>query len=203
MRVWVSVWTGSTIICRAVAVWIAGGAVARLLVLVLAAGFIKGLPHSWDMALVLAWAWLVTAVVLGLREPWPPASPKSEEPAPAEGEPEAPSVSRDDLVIALHTVADPHAHTAVVAAHLGASPEAVREALAAADIPTKAVRMKGRRTSTGVDRSAFPPLPPSADRSLEDVVCAGQPSNNNKPAFETVPDQKRPQRTLVRWLKAK
>ncbi|MEV5606995.1 hypothetical protein [Streptomyces sp. NPDC052225] len=179
MRVWVSVWLGSTIICRAVVGWIAGGVVARLLVLGLAAGFAKGLPHSWDIATVLGVAWLVLAVVLGLREPWPPATPSREVPAPEEGGPQRPAVGRDELAIALHAVAAPHAHTAVVAAHMGTSPELVREALAEAGIPTKTVRMKGRGPSTGVDRADFPPLPSPDGPPSEDVVDAGQTANNN------------------------
>lgn len=214
MRVWVAIWTGSSAICRLVALWIAEGPLLRLVLVTVAAGFLRGWP-GWDVtAPALAVGWLVLAVVLGLRLPNPtaPATPAPVAPAePAEETPEEPAptpggITRERLVQALHTVGAPHAHTSALAEHLEASTEAVREALAAADIPTcGGVRMKGRRVavSPGVKSGDFPPLPsPGEETAQEGPLTSNNNDNNNSRGFETVPDEKRPHRTLVRWVKA-
>jgi hypothetical protein len=103
-------------------------------------------------------------------------------------------------------VGAPHAHFTALADHLKASTADVKEALAAAHIPTSGgVRMKGRpvAVSPGVKKDDFPPLPsPSEEGALEGVLTSNNNDNNNAAGFQTVPDKERPNRTLVRWLKA-
>jgi hypothetical protein len=84
-----------------------------------------------------------------------------------------------DLRIALARVGTPHAHIAALAAHIGTTPERVREALDGWEIPVEAVRMQGRGTSTGVKGgpAVHPALTPGSD--IADGVAAGQPSNND------------------------
>lgn len=214
MRVWVAIWTGSSAICRLVALWIAEGPLLRLVVLAVAAGFLRGWP-GWDVtASTVALGWLVLAIVLGLRLPDPTAPTEPASPAPTEATDEAPEepapapggITREQLVRALHAVGAPHAHTSALADHLGAPTEAVREALAEAHIPTQGgVRMKGRKVavSPGVRQQDFPPLPsPSEETAQEGALTSNNNDNNNDRGFETVPDETRPNRTLVRWLKA-
>ncbi|WP_435218394.1 hypothetical protein [Streptomyces sp. bgisy034] len=212
MRVWVAIWTGSTAICRGIAAWIAGGPLLRLGLVVLAAGFLRGWP-GWDVTVAtFTVGWLTTAVVLGLRLPDPTAPPATEAPAaPGDDTQEQPAtappgISREQLVRALHEVGTPHAHTTALADHLKASTGAVREALTEARIPLSGgVRMKGRPVpvSPGVKAGDFPPLPsPGDEAAQEGPLTSNNNDNNNSRGFETVPDEERPQRTLVRWLRA-
>jgi hypothetical protein len=215
MRVWIAVWTGSSRICTAIAGWLIGGGsgatFGKLALVLFAAGFAKGLPWTTNIALLLAAAWLVTAVAIGLRLP-DPTKPSEAQPAKDAGEAQpqhaaAPyGITREQLVRALHEVGAPHAHTTALADHLKASTDAVREALAEAGIPTQGgVRMKGRRVavSPGVKREDFPPLPSPADEAaMEGTLTSNNNDNNNTEVFETVPDKERPHRTLVRWRKA-
>lgn len=185
----------------------------RLLLVTLAAGFAKGLPWTTNIAWLVAVGWLVTAVVLGLRLPDPttPATPSPTATEAADDTPEdtAPApggITRERLVQALHTVGAPHAHTSALADHLNAPTEAVREALAAADIPTSGgVRMKGRRVavSPGVKAGDFPPLPsPTDEGALGGVLTSNNNDNNNAGRdFELIPDTENPARTHVRWLR--
>jgi hypothetical protein len=214
MRVWVAIWTGSSAISRGIAAWIAGGPLLRLVLVTLAAGFLRGWP-GWDVTVpAIALGWLVTAVALGLRLPDPtaPARPAPQPTAEVADEPTAQpaqtpdGITREQLVQALHEVGAPHAHTTALADHLSTSTTAVKEALAAARIPTSGgVRMKGRpvAVSPGVKKDDFPPLPSPGDETpQEGPLTSNNNDNNNERGFETVPDEERPHRTLVRWLKA-
>jgi hypothetical protein len=65
--------------------------------------------------------------------------------------------------------------------------------------------MKGRPVpvSPGVKRDDFPPLPsPGEETPQEGPLTSNNNDNNNGCGFETVPDEERPHRTLVRWMKA-
>lgn len=213
MRVWVAIWTGSSTISRGIALWIAGGPLLRLVLVVVAAGFLRGWP-GWDIAApAFAIGWLVTAIVIGLRlpdpttpaEPAPKPSAEAADETPEEPAPAPDGITREQLVQALHEVGAPHAHFTALADHLKASTTAVKEALAAAHIPTSGgVRMKGRpvAVSPGVKREDFPPLPsPHDETAQEGVLTSNNNDNSNSRGFETVPDEERPHRTLVRWLK--
>ncbi|MFJ2007022.1 hypothetical protein [Streptomyces chartreusis] len=177
----------------------------------IAAGFLRGWP-GWDVAIpALAAGWLVTAVALGLRLPNPLTPTMPEAPAEAAGDAqEEPAttpagITREQLVRALHEVGTPHAHTTALADHLKASTGAVREALAEARVPLSGgVRMKGRPVpvSPGVKAGDFPPLPSPGDETTQEGPLTSNNNDNNNAAFETVPDEERPQRTLVRWLRA-
>lgn len=164
----------------------------------------------WGAAAV----WLIAAYRCG-RDDWQPKQrPKpapeqpveqqladdadEEQPEPAvEQAPTGPPLpSLADLRLSLAKVGTPHAHLAVIAADLGTTADRVREALAEWSIPVEAVRMQGRGTSTGVKGGTHPALEPTPD----DVVAAGQLSNNNSNnAFTTVPDEVNPVRTHVVW----
>lgn len=211
MRVWVAIWTGSSAISRRIAAWIAGGPLLRLALVAVAAGFLRGWP-GWDVTVpAFAFAWLFTAIVLGLRLPDPTALAAPEAAAEAvddaQDQPvDAPTgIAHEQLVRALHEVGAPHAHTTALADHLKASTRAVREALAEARIPLSGgVRMKGRPVpvSPGVKRDDFPPLPSPGQEGTEEAVLTSNNNDNNGRAFETVADEERPHRTLVRWLRA-
>ncbi|MFF8485181.1 hypothetical protein [Streptomyces antibioticus] len=190
MRVWIAVWTGSTQITARLAAWLARRPLLRTAAVFGIALFLKGLPWTWRIAWAAGGAWLITAIVLGLRLPDP--TKPAEAPAPggdgqAGEEPGTPAAApdwttRENLARALHTVGAPHAHISALAEHLDASTEAVREALAEAGIPTEGgVRMKGRKVavSTGVKRSDFPPLPsPAPDDAVAPVLTSNNNDNN-------------------------
>lgn len=198
MRVWIAIWVGSTHISRIIGAWIAGGALLRISVLLLAAGFIKGLPVTTGIAWLLAAGWIATAVILGLRAPAPATAPDAPDDTPQQ--PALPT--RDELATALHKTGAPHAHLKALAEALGTTTDRTREALTQAGIPIEGgVRMKGRKVavSTGVKADHFPPLPsPSPDGDVA-VVAAGQSNNNNADGVgeRFVQDEKNPHRWRV------
>lgn len=179
MRVWVAIWVGSSVICRTAAAWIFEGVALKLIIIMVAAGFVKGLPWTTSIVYVLAVGWLLLAIVLGLRTP--------AEGAPQNGPVEVPAdpavPTPGELVEALHQVGAPHAHITALADYLGTPNERVREGLIAASIPVSGgVRMRGRpvAVSPGVKRDHFPPLPsPAVDGSLGGVLTSNNNSNNS------------------------
>lgn len=181
MRVWVAIWVGSTLITRAIAAWIAGGVTLKIIIIVIIAGVVKGLPWTTAIVYTLAASWLLTAIALGLLAP-PPASGGQSK--PADETPAEPSIpTHEELTAALHQVAAPHAHITALAEHLDTSTELVREGLDGAGIPLSGgVRMKGRKVavSPGVKAGDFPPLSsPAPEASQEGVVAGVLTSNNN------------------------
>lgn len=124
-----------------------------------------------------------------------------DEEQPGEETEERPLPGREQLVAALHAVADPHAHLSALAAHLQETAARVREGLKEAGIPVAGGVRAGGRVSTGVKKDHFPPLLPAPSDSPGGVVVAGQPDNNNADArrpylsregFWTTPDPQRP-----------
>ncbi|MEL7994289.1 hypothetical protein AAG656_28720 [Streptomyces albidoflavus] len=99
---------------------------------------------------------------------------------------EAPLPTREELTAALHAVADPHAHTAAVATHLGVPAERVRAGLKAAGIPTTGACRMGGKPSTGVKAEHIPPLSPSGEGAPGVVVASPLTSNNNSNNAPTV-----------------
>jgi hypothetical protein len=190
MRVWIAVFTGSSRISTAIAGWLLGGGawavLGKLLLVLVAAGILKGTPWTTNAVLLAALVWLTVAVVLGLREEVTVTVAAKGKTTPAEASPEAaeqaPALTRERLVQALHEVGSPHAHTSALAEHLKAPAEAVRQALDEARIPRSGgVRMKGRpvAVSPGVKRSDFPPLPsPTEEAPQEGVLTSNNNSNN-------------------------
>jgi hypothetical protein len=190
VRVWIAVVTGSTRICTAIAAWLLGGGagaiLGKLLLVLVAAGVLKGMPWTTNAALLAALAWLAVAVVLGLREDVTvtvaakgKTTPAAASPEPAE---QAPALTRDRLVQALHEVGSPHAHTSALADHLKAPAETVRQALDEARIPRSGgVRMKGRpvAVSPGVKRGDFPPLPSRPEEAPQEGVLTSNNNSNN------------------------
>ncbi|MCI4143041.1 hypothetical protein [Streptomyces sp. MMS20-AI2-20] len=220
MRVWLAVFTGSSAICRGIAAWIAGAPTLRLVAVVVAGGFLRGWP-GWDVAVpAAAVVWLIVAVVMGLRMPNPLApapvdegkatadedDQDADEDTPDEDAAAAGGIPRERLVRALHEVGAPHAHISALAEHLGAPTTAVREALAAARIPTSGgVRMKGRpvAVSPGVKAGDFPPLPSPTEEGPEEGALTSNNNDNNNGGrdFVCVPDDTNPALTHVRWLR--
>lgn len=224
MRVWIAIWTGSSAIAKAIGDWIRGGAAAgKVLVVFLAAGFIKGLPWTTSIAVTLVCAWLLTAVYLGLRMPDPtkPAADKGEQPdgeeaeaedtdedeEPAAQEREQPS--RAVVIKALHGLLQ-----GTGGVHLNALAKAlphgpwktgdVRSLLASHSIRVRpGVRVPGVGGREGVHRDDVPPLSsPYEDATPVADVAAGQGNNNNAnntggPDAEIVQDQFNPQRWHV------
>ncbi|GGW41236.1 hypothetical protein [Streptomyces xantholiticus] len=188
MRVWIAIWTGSTLICGRIGAWIAGGPVARVLAVVLAAGFIKGLPWTTYLVWTGAAGWLGTAIAIGLRPAPETSAEEQQEKAPARQ-----PLTLDQLSAAMHEVGAPHAHLKAIAVACGTTPAAVREKLEAAGIPVSSgVRMSGK-VSTGVDRRHFLPRSSPGNPPLEPpavgVVVAGQSNNNNDDNALTVERQ--------------
>jgi hypothetical protein len=158
----------------------------------------------WWLLWAAAVAWVVAAYRAG-RDGWQPkGNAEQPEDAAVEAAEEPAVVSLEkpllptfhQLCESLARVGTPHAHIAVVAADLGATPEAVRAALDRHGITVEPVRMRGRGVSTGIKGDALPaPNGPS-----EGVVAAGQPGNNNSNnAFTLVDDDVNPVRTHVVW----
>ncbi|MFB6593935.1 hypothetical protein ACWGUP_17720 [Streptomyces diastaticus] len=152
--------------------------------------------------LIVAGAWIVAAWIAApaieeAEEEGDDGEEEGEE-APVEGAEEAaeegpevapaetPLPTREELTAALHAVADPHAHTAAVATHLGVPAERVRAGLKAAGIPTTGACRMGGKPSTGVKAEHIPPLSPSGEGAPEAAVASPLTSNNNSNNAPTV-----------------
>lgn len=220
MRVWIAVWTGSSVIAKVIGDWIRGGAVLLKLGCVLAAaGFLKGLPWTTNIVIVLACAWLVTAVCLGLRLPDPTkpkqaakedTAKKGEQETAGEAEEQAPQESkqpsRADITTALHGLLQESGgvHLQDLAKALPHGPWKTgdtRSLLASHSIRVRpGVRVPGVGPREGVHRDDIPPLPsPEMDSAPVADVAAGQSNNNNgnntEPEF--VQDEANPHRWHV------
>lgn len=201
MRVWVAIWTGSTVICGRIGAWIAGGPLARVTGLLLAAGFAKGLPHTTTVAYVAAAAWIVTAVAYGLRTPTQPDCEEATEETV-----EQPKLTADTVTAALHAVAAPHAQLEPAADHLGCTTADLRAVLKEMGVPVAGgVRMKGRGVSTGVREQDLPPLPRDHSPATEGALTSDNNSNNaptvERQAGMTIirdPADRKRRRTLLR-----
>ncbi|MGW6459101.1 hypothetical protein ACWF94_24795 [Streptomyces sp. NPDC055078] len=200
MRVWVAVWTGSALISRMIGQWLAGGVALRLTVIVGGAAFVKGLPWTTRIVVILAVWWLTGAIALGLRadrtqpQPEPDAVPEPEgeqQPAPAaEARPEP---TRDEVAALLHSLLGETGgvHLKTLAEHLPAGPwktAQVRALLGRHGIRVRAgVRAPGADGREGVHRADVPPHPsPSAGAAPVAVVVPGQSNNNNADDAPTV-----------------
>jgi hypothetical protein len=204
MRVWIAVWTGSSAITRVICNWIRGGPAPRLIGLALAAGFIKGLPWTTSIAVLLAVGWLFTAITVGLRLPTPtiaPAQPKTSEQGEASADETASEASTDVREGAAGAAREPFRETVIEALHgllhdtggvhlqdlaqaLPGGPwktGQVRSLLASHGIRVRpGVRVPGVGGREGVHRADIPPLPsPAEDTTPAAVVAAGQSNNNN------------------------
>lgn len=224
MRVWIAIWTGSTIISRRLADVIGGGSggasVFKLVLLFGGALFAKGLPWTKNLCWALALAWLGTAIYLGLRQA------DSEEKAKAATQPAAPGtkaradLTRDETIERLHRLLGEKGgvHLARLAEDLGCGIPQVRALLARHTIRVRpVVRAPGRGPTVGVHRTDIPPLPqPLSEGAAADgvgVVPAGHPgtTTTTTPPSEPregerpvlVPDPDNPHETHVIYLPPK
>lgn len=203
MRVWVAIWTGSSAISRGFGDWIRGGVLVRLVCVVLAAGFIKGLPFTTAIAVLGAVAWLLTAVYVGLRLPNPlapakkaaaePVKSAAEEPsseAPATAEEDVPKgppgLPRDTVIEGLHRLLGESGgvHLKALAQALPDGPwttGTARSLLASHSIRVRpGVRGPAGGVREGVHRDDIPALPsPDSEPPVASAVAAGQGNNNN------------------------
>lgn len=120
MRVWIAIWVGSSALAGHVGEWLRKGVAARLLGLLLACGFIKGLPWTTQIAALMAAGWLVAAITIGLRHPPPAAAAPTASAAAEEPEDDAetadstPLLDADELAAALHHIGAPQDRKSVV-----------------------------------------------------------------------------------------
>ncbi|WP_173266555.1 hypothetical protein [Streptomyces pacificus] len=175
MAFWRAVWVGSSLMSGRIGAWLRQGVGVRLLGVGVACGFVKGLPHTTEIAYTTAAGWLVAAVVLGLRAKAPDEPPGEAAPAAAGESGLAPDV----VVRALHQLASPHVHISALAEHLKRPAEEVRTALQEMGVPHgDGVRMKGAGVSTGVRARDIPPLSPDRSPTHEGVLTSNNNSNN-------------------------
>ncbi|MFI2184600.1 hypothetical protein [Streptomyces sioyaensis] len=231
MRVWIAIWVGSTTITRWIAAWIAGGAVLRLFVIVLAAGFAKGLPFTTALCWLAALAWLGLAIHLGLRQAAAEEAAKNkpkastadaestettEPPAAATGAPKTPDAAptRDDVTRLLHNLLGDTGgvHLSALAKALPGGPwptRKVRALLSANGTRVRAgVRGPTGAVREGVHRDDIPnPTTPTEGTPTGTAVAAGQSNNNNDnntepgPAFTVTDDPDNPARSHVHFAK--
>jgi hypothetical protein len=189
VRAWLGAVSGFEWLLRAGCL-VAAALVARKALLAVAGGIadradevVSGL--MWPASIV----WVVVAYRIG-REDWRPRDEEPAEPGAAgEGDDQAqadgtveqaapagpPLPTLQQLAESLARVGTPHAHIAVMAEDLGATPQAVRAALDRCGVPVEPVRMRGRGSSTGIKAGSLPTPRPTPDG----VVAAGQPANND------------------------
>ncbi|MFE4647726.1 hypothetical protein [Streptomyces sp. NPDC056707] len=194
-----------------------GGTALRILVVVLAALFINGLPYTKRIAVALVIAWVLAAAVLGL------VAARAEKPSPAkdddqeEGqeEPAAPdpaeTLTRDDVAPLLHSLLRESGgvHLKTLAQALPKRPRNspwetrdVRALLARLEVRVRpGVRVDRGGGLEGVHRDDIPPLPsPAHEGTPVAVVVPGQSNNNNAgntPAYVIADDPSNPYRATV------
>ncbi|MFE4649300.1 hypothetical protein [Streptomyces sp. NPDC056707] len=198
-----------------------GGTALRILVVVLAALFINGLPYTKRIAVTLAIAWVLAAAALGL------VAARAEKPSPAkdddqeEGqeEPAAPdpaeTLTRDDVTPLLDGLLRESGgvHLKTLAQALPKRPRNtpwetrdVRALLTRLEVRVRAgVRVDGGGGLEGVHRDDIPPLtPPTYEGNPVAVVAPGQSNNNNESndesgrPFQIEDDPENPVRHRVR-----
>lgn len=214
MRVWIAVWVGSSKISHAVVRWLLGGVVLRLIVVAVAAGFVKGLAYTTAILVTLAAVWLAVAVVLGLRAPDPTKPAVKPEllgdgdarPQEDPGEPPAKGPTRGEVADLLRGLLGERGgvHLSDLAKALPGPRRAtrdVRSLLASMGIRVRAgVRAPGKGVREGVHRDDIPaPSSPASETTPVADVAAGQGNNNNGNNTEAiVRDPTHPSRWLVR-----
>lgn len=169
-----------------------GGVLGRLLVLVLAAGFIHGLPHTTDILMTLTACWAVTSVIAGLAiaiADRPDEKKDQEQEQPTSSDP-ADTLTRDDVALLLHGLLQDKGgvHLKALATVLPTRPTRapwatrdVRDLLTRLEVRVRAgVRVPGESGREGVHRDDVPPLPCRIPPlSVVGVVVPGQSNNNN------------------------
>ncbi|MFG2589068.1 hypothetical protein [Streptomyces sp. NPDC048438] len=187
----------------------AGGVLVRLLLLVLAAGFIRGLPHTTDILLTLAATWAVTSIVAGFAialSERPTDSKEEKQDQEQAGPDPADTLTRDDVAPLLHGLLQDTGgvHLKALSKVLPARPKRapwatgdVRALLGRVGIRVRdGVRVPGVGGREGVHRDDVPPLPsPASGAPLVGVVVPGRSNNNNAyntPGFTVTDDPDNP-----------
>ncbi|QRV28792.1 hypothetical protein I6J39_16850 [Streptomyces californicus] len=205
-----------------------GSPALRILCLVLAIGFIYGLPWTTRIAIAAAAAWTTTAITLGLIATRPKAKPSEKDESSEQKKPDEPPqhpselLPREHVAVLLSTLYTEGSgvHLATLAEHLTATPlmglpatpwrtAHVRALLTRHGVRVRpGVRVPPAGTREGVHREDFPPLPPPpAGPPVVGVVVAGQSNNNNaghspdRP-FRITPDPTNPVRHHVHHERA-
>ncbi|MFC9247767.1 hypothetical protein ACFT7S_28275 [Streptomyces sp. NPDC057136] len=186
-----------------------GGVLVRLLALVLAAGFIRGLPHTTDILLALAAAWAATSIIAGFAIAMAERddTEQGQEPEQPNAADPADTLTRDDVAPFLHGLLQDTGGVQLktLAKALPARPKQarwatrdVRALLARVGIRVRAgVRAPGESSREGVHRDDVPPLPqPPSETTPVAVVAAGQ-SNNNNATYVITDDPDNPVRHTV------
>ncbi|WP_432247696.1 hypothetical protein ACRAR1_07045 [Streptomyces sanyensis] len=186
-----ALWTGSTLISGALGEWIRHGPLPRIIGLLLAAGFLYGLPHTHRILATLALAWIALALLLAHRATPRPAPAKTPEQPATQAPAQSPAdVDLDTLTRHLHALLQPEGGV-----HLQALGKALGQTAGKPPVPTKdvralcarhgvrvraGVRVPGAGGREGIHRDDIPPLPtPTTGTPLEGVVVPGQSNNNN------------------------
>ncbi|MEU5284140.1 hypothetical protein AB0G97_08985 [Streptomyces sp. NPDC020755] len=180
-----------------------GSPALRILCLVLAAGFIYGLPWTTRITIAAAAAWVLTALALGYIATMPPEPEKNAEDddqEQPEGEAPEPEQHPSELLPLDHVaVLLSEAYTEGSGVHLAHLAERLTRTplMGLPATPWKSAHVRALLTRhgvrvrpgvrvppvggrEGVHRDDFPPLPPTGPAPLVvGVVSAGQPNNNN------------------------
>lgn len=92
---------------------------------------------------------------------------------------EQPLLTPGDVIAAMHQLAAPHVHLALLAEELDTTTQDLRTVLEEMGVPVAGgVRMKGAGVSTGVRAADIPPLSPAASRLREPALTSNNNSNN-------------------------
>lgn len=203
-----------------------GSALLRWFGLGVTAMVVKATPYTTTIALILAAAWVLTALALGYAAARPAKPPTTEEKATetADEKPAADTrhpheiLTRDHVALLLAEVYTDGSgvHLATLAQHLTKTPLVglpatvwktadVRALLARHEVRVRdGVRVPPKGGREGVHQEDFPPLPQApSETPVVGVVVPGQGNNNNAnnvPAFTVTGDPDNPARHTVHHI---
>ncbi|MEV3995793.1 hypothetical protein AB0K62_08885 [Streptomyces halstedii] len=197
-----------------------GSALLRWASILIAAAVAKSTPYTTTIALILAAAWVLTALALGYAAARPAKPPTAEKKATETADEKSAAdtrhpheiLTRDHVALLLAEVYTEGSgvHLSTLAQHLTKTPLVglpatawktadVRALLARHKVRVRpGVRVPPTGTREGVHRDDFPPLPqPPSGPPVVGAVVPGQGNNNNAPAFTVTDDPDHPVRHTV------